>query len=126
MSEPEPLRLVHSNVPFGKPLCSREKLPCSQGAMLWLLKAAATIEFEPDEEMAWLLCWLKSTHRSSSAAVAGGSQLKRKVGSGSSSGNGWAKSFRLSLAEGRRGAQERNCISSSFNSFIHFSFQGDS
>jgi len=94
--------------------------------MLWLLNATATIEFEPAEEMIWLLCWLKSTHKSSSAAVAGGSQLNRNAGSGASSGNGWAKSLRLSLAEGRRGAQERNCISSSFNSFIHFSFQGDS
>lgn len=57
--EPSPLELlplVHSKVPVGKPLCSREKLPGNQGAMLWLLKATATMEFEPEDERAWLLC----------------------------------------------------------------------
>lgn len=84
------------------------------------------MELGPAEEMAWLLCWLKRTHRRSKAAVAGGIQLRRKEGSvcrGDASGR---KSRRLSLAEGRRGAQERNFISSSFSSFISGSFQGDS
>ncbi len=126
MPELEPLPLVHSKVLEGNPLCSREKLPGSQGAMLWLLKATATIALAAAEGIAWLLCWLKSTQRSSNAAVAGGSQLKRKDGAGSSAGNGWRKRRRLSLAEGRRGTQERNCISSSFKSFIQCSFQGGS
>lgn len=50
------LPLVHSSGPVGSPLCSREKLPSSQGAMFWLLKATATIEFALVEESAWLEC----------------------------------------------------------------------
>ena len=94
--------------------------------MLWLLKAIATIELEPSEEIAWLLCWLKSTQSSSSTAVAGGSQLKRKDRSGSLATTAPAKIRRLSLAEGWRGTQECNCVSSLFNSLIGCSFQGDS
>jgi|SRR5579883_1438036 len=87
------------------------------------------IEFDPAGESAWLLCWLKRTQSSSIAAVAGGSQLHRKEPGEVSCSWGRPKSRRLSLPEGRRGAQERNCISSSFNSFclfICFSFQGGS
>jgi hypothetical protein len=88
MPELGPFALVHSNVAEGNPLCSREKLPGSHGAKLWLLEAIATIALELAEGIAWLLCWLKSTQRSINAAVAGGSQLRRKVGEGSWAGNG--------------------------------------
>ena len=81
MPELELLPLVHSNVPLGSPLCSREKLPGSHGAILWLLSATATIELAPAGESAWLLCWLNSTHDSMRAAIAGGIQLSRKRGS---------------------------------------------
>jgi hypothetical protein len=52
MLELEPLPFVHSNVPVGNPLCSREKLPGRKEAILWLLRATATIELEPAEEIA--------------------------------------------------------------------------
>jgi hypothetical protein len=120
------LPLVHSKLPVGNPLCSREKLPGNHGAMLWLLSATAIIELDAADEMPWLACWLNSTHKRSRAAVAGGNQLKRKEGSDSALGVGRRASLRLSLAEGRRGTQERNCISSSFKSFIFFSFQRSS
>src|SRR5260221_2877220 len=111
MLEPELLPFVHSNV--GRPLCSREKLPGSHGAMLWLLKATATIEFAPAEERAWLVCWLKMKQSRSKAARAGGTQLSRNVGSDVRSATGWRNSRRSSFAEGRRGTQERNRSSSS-------------
>lgn len=82
------------------------------------------MELDPADEMAWLLCWLKSTHKSSTAAVAGGSQLSRKVGALSGASGCWRNNRRLSLAEGRRGTQERNCVSSLFNSLICSSFEG--
>jgi len=84
----------------------------------------ATMELDPAEEMAWLLCWLKSTHKSRSAAVAGGSQPRRKAGAASSAARGLRNKCRSSLAEGRRGTQERNRVSSSFNSLIFSSFEG--
>jgi|SRR5581483_2599975 len=126
MPELERLSFVHSKVPAGNPLCSREKLPGSQGAMLWLLRAMATMELEPAEGMAWPLCWLKSTHNSRSAAVAGGSHPRRNVGTASGAALCLRNNRRLSLAEGRRSAQERNWSSSSFNSLIHISFKGGS
>jgi hypothetical protein len=93
--------------------------------MLWLLNAMATMELEPVEEMAWPLCWLKSTHNNRTAAVAGGSHPRRKTCAAGSAA-GLRNNRRLSLAEGRRSAQERNWSSSSFNSLIHISFEGGS
>src|SRR5215472_60131 len=100
---------VHLKESVCKPLFPRKKLPASQGATFRLLTAAATMELAPAEEIAWLLCWLKSTQSSNAPAVAGGSQLKRNDGSGWSALADWPNSLRLSLAEGRRGAHERNC-----------------
>ncbi len=88
MPELELLPFVHSNVPLGNPLCSREKLPGSHGAILWLLSATATMELDPADESAWPLCWLNSTHNSIRAAIAGGIQLSRKRGSGVVCGTG--------------------------------------
>ena len=118
----ELLPFVHSNLPAGNRLYSRGKLPGSHGAILWLLKATATIEFAPADDTAWLACWLKRTHRSNAAAVAGGSQLRRNDRPVSVAGASARNSRFLSLAEGRRGTQERNCTSTSFMSLICCSF----
>jgi len=68
-----------------------------------------------------LLSALNTINVSSAHAVAGTSQPTSHVADGSP---GVAEKIRrLSLAAGRRGRQERNCVSGKFVSFINKSFQ---
>lgn len=65
------------------------------------------------------LRWVIRTQRTIKAAVTGASHLKPTTVLGRGDGGGGGVNSRcLSFAEGRRGTQERNCISSSFMSFI--------
>src|SRR5208282_3438241 len=68
-----------------------------------------------------LFSCLKTIMASSRQTVAGASQLKAMTGAGLACGVG--KSRRLILAEGRRGSQEFNWVSSQFISFIRCPFQ---
>jgi hypothetical protein len=65
---------------------------------------------------------LKIENVSRAQAVAGTSQPTNHANWGARP-TGVAKSRRLSVADGWRGCQERNCISSEFISFINDSFQ---
>ena len=55
------------------------------------------------------LCWFKITQANNRHAAAGASQPSKFAACGRAAGRG--KSRRLSRAEGRRGIQERNCVS---------------
>ena len=68
------------------------------------------------------LRWLKVTKKSSRHTVAGASQPKARRRSRSMA-TACPNTRALSLADGRRGLQERNCLSKGFHSFIRRSFQ---
>src|SRR5437879_8348677 len=69
--------------------------------------------------------WLKLTNRSNKPSVAGASQPKANGRPGAWEA-GAANNRALSPADGRRGVQERNCVSKGFHSFIRLSFHAGS
>src|SRR6266566_6845158 len=87
---------------------------------------------EPPETIA-PLGWWKNAHSSAKAAAAGASQPRLNAGDtwpdtgcrimAAATASGLPNRRRLIFSEGRRGAQERNCLSNSFISFIRCSFQ---
>src|SRR5438552_15209768 len=68
------------------------------------------------------LRWLKVTKIINKQTVAGASQPSAN-GRSRLAATGRANRRALSPADGRRGVQERNCVSQEFNSFIRLSFQ---